>query len=476
MIPLRLSQIAELTAGTLHGPDAVVDGSVVTDSREAGSGSLYVARVGEHADGHDFAPSAVAAGAVGVLGSRPLPDIATVVVEDVQQAFADLARAVVDRAPDLSIIGITGSSGKTSTKDLLAQVLRPAGETVAPVGSYNSEVGVPLTVCRITQDTRFLVAEMGASGVGHIAYLTKIAPPAIGIVLNVGTAHLGEFGSVDAIAKTKSELVQALPETGLAVLNADDPRVAAMADVTAARVVTVGRSPQAQVRATDVRLDDEGRAAFVIEGLATTGPLPVHLGLYGEHQVGNALAVAVAARELGLPGEAIASGLAGAAPVSRWRMEVHRLPDGVTLINDAYNANPDSMGAALRALQRMAQRGRSIAVLGEMLELGDSSQQAHHEVGELVAELGIDELVAVGAGAEPIAAAAAAGGVEVVRTQDVDQAHDRLTQLLRAGDVLLLKSSRDSGLRYLGDRITVERGGTVSGQATGHEANQKGGS
>ncbi|NNG39633.1 UDP-N-acetylmuramoyl-tripeptide--D-alanyl-D-alanine ligase [Flexivirga sp. ID2601S] len=468
MIALKLSEIAALTGATLHGPDALVDGPVVTDSREAGPGSLYVARIGEHADGHDFAQGAVDAGAVGVLGSRPLPGISTVVAADVQQAFADLARAVADRAPQLTIIGITGSSGKTSTKDLLAQVLAPAGPTVAPVGSYNSEVGVPLTVCRVTTDTRFLVAEMGATNLGNIAYLTRIAPPSIGIVLNVGTAHVGEFGSVDVIARTKSELVQALPADGLAVLNADDDRVLSMREVTSARVVTVGRSETADVRAVDIRHDAQDRAAFTIVGLPGIDALPVQLGLHGEHQVGNALAVAVAARELGLTAEQIGAGLAAAAPVSRWRMEVHELPDGITLINDAYNANPDSMGAALRALQRIGEQRRTIAVLGQMLELGDLSDDAHRSVGQTVAALGIDELVSVGAGAGPLADAAEAGGVSVRRTADVDEAHDTLGQLLSSGDVVLLKSSRDSGLRYLGDRITQEHGGQIEKDGSGN--------
>ncbi|MGN6414036.1 UDP-N-acetylmuramoyl-tripeptide--D-alanyl-D-alanine ligase [Flexivirga sp.] len=468
MIAFTLENIATVTGGTLHGEDRLVDGPVVTDSREALPGSLYVARVGEHADGHDFAAPAMTAGAVGVLGSRPLPGIPTVVVADVPQAFADLARAVVDKAPQLRIIGITGSSGKTSTKDLLAQVLAPAGETIAPVGSYNSEVGVPLTVCRVTAGTRFLVAEMGATNIGNIAYLTRIAPPSIGIVLNVGTAHVGEFGSVDAIAQTKGELVEALPASGLAVLNADDRRVAAMAARTDARVVTVGRGDDAQVRATDVMLDDQDRPSFTIIGLDGVEALPVRLGLHGEHQVGNALAVAVAARELGNAPEQIAAGLAGARPVSRWRMEVHQLPSGVTLINDAYNANPDSMSAALGALQRMGHGRRTIAVLGEMRELGDTSRQAHHDVGATAARLGVGVVVAVGGGAEPIAAAAREAGVSVRLAADVEEAHRIVMQLLAPSDVILFKSSRDSGLRYLGDRITVEQGGYLQEHGPTH--------
>lgn len=468
MIALTLQDIATLAGGTLHGADRTVDGPVVTDSREAAPGSLYVARVGEHADGHDFAASAVDAGAVGVLGSRPLPGIPTVVVPDVQQAFADVARAVVDRAPQLRIVGITGSSGKTSTKDLLAQVLEPLGETVAPVGSYNSEVGVPLTVCRVTTGTRFLVAEMGATNLGNIAYLTRIAPPSIGIVLNVGTAHVGEFGSVEAIARTKGELVEALPASGMAILNADDPRVAAMATRSSARVVTVGRGEDAQVRAVDVSLDDQGRASFTVVGLDGIDTLTVRLALHGEHQVGNALAVAVAARALGASGEQIATGLAGARPVSRWRMEVHQLPSGAVLVNDAYNANLDSMLAALHALQRIGRDRRTIAVLGEMRELGDFSAEAHRDVGAAAADLGIDVVMAVGPGAEPIAAAAEAAGVQVVRAADVEEAHRVVMQLLAPSDVILFKSSRDSGLRFLGDRITLEQGGYLQEHGPTH--------
>ncbi|RNI20256.1 UDP-N-acetylmuramoyl-tripeptide--D-alanyl-D-alanine ligase [Flexivirga caeni] len=468
MIAFTLHDIAAVTGGTLHGDDRLVDGPVVTDSREAAPGSLYVARAGEHADGHDYAPAAVTAGAVGVLGSRELAGIPTVVVADVQEAFGALARAVVDRNPALRIVGITGSSGKTSTKDLLAQVLAPLGETVAPVGSYNSEVGVPLTVCRITPTTRFLVAEMGATHLGNIAYLTQIVPPSIGIVLNVGTAHVGEFGSVEAIAQTKGELVEALPDSGVAVLNADDPRVAAMAARTSARVVTVGLGADAQVRAADVSLDEQDRPSFTILGLDGSEPLPVRLGLHGEHQVGNALAVAVAARELGAAPEQIAAGLAGAQPVSRWRMEVHQLPGGVTLINDAYNANLDSMLAALRALQRIGRGRRTIAVLGEMRELGNFSEQAHREVGVAAAQTGAGVVIAVGAGAEPIAAAAEAGGVSVRRVADVEEAHGAVMQLLASSDVILFKSSRDSGLRFLGDRITLEQGGYLQDNGPTH--------
>ena len=418
-------------------------------------------------------PTATARGAVAALTARVVEELPCVVVDDVQQAFADLAREVVDRctaAGGLEIVGITGSSGKTSTKDLMAQVVSRLGETVAPVASYNSEVGVPLTVCRLVASTRYLVAEMGASGVGHIEYLTRIAPPRIGVVLNVGTAHLGEFGSREAIAHTKAELVRALPPAaedgtgGVAVLNADDAIVAAMAGQTDARTVLVGTGPHAEVRATDVGTDERGRARFTLH-LPGEDPVPVALQLHGPHHVHNALAVAAVAREYGMTAPGIAEALGAAGPVSRWRMEVHELPGGVTLVNDAYNANPDSMRAALRALSLMRGRGRTVAVLGEMRELGEESAAEHRGVGALAAELGTDVVVEVGEGAAPVADGyAGAGGAEAHRTPDAEAAKTLLRDLLGEGDVALLKSSRDSGLRLLGDALVEEaRGARGSG-------------
>ncbi|MBO1755254.1 UDP-N-acetylmuramoyl-tripeptide--D-alanyl-D-alanine ligase [Allobranchiibius sp. CTAmp26] len=452
MIPLALSEIARIVGGSLVGDDVLVDGPVVTDSREAQAGSLYVARVGEHADGHEFAGGAARAGAVATLGSRPVEATPTVVVPDVQDAFATLARAVVDQVPGLNIVGITGSSGKTSTKDLLGQVLAQDGETVAPQGSYNSEVGVPLTLCRVTATTRHLVVEMGASGVGHITYLTRMAPPRIGIVLNVGHAHVGEFGSVDAIARTKSELVAALPADGVAVLNLDDPRVAAMAAKTSARVIGVGRSEAADYRAVDVHTDATGRASFTL--VTREGKTPVSLAVHGEHHVGNALAVLAAAVESGVELSRAVQTLAGAAAQARWRMEVHQLERGITLVNDAYNANPESMSAALAALAQIGRGRRTVAVLGAMRELGDESVSAHRAVGTDAVSRGIDVVVAVGPDAGPVADAVLDGGTEARRVEDADAAYDLLVSMLNPGDVVLFKSSRDSGLRYLGDRIT----------------------
>jgi UDP-N-acetylmuramoyl-tripeptide--D-alanyl-D-alanine ligase len=463
MIPITLRDVANLTGGSLHPDTAevgglVVDGPVVTDSREAGPGSLYVARVGEHADGHAYADAAQAAGAVAALTSRVVDGLPCVVVDDVQAAFGRVARGVVDRAPGLQVVAVTGSSGKTSTKDLLAQVLAGAGETVAPVASLNGEIGVPLTVCRVTPTTRFLVAEMGARGIGHLTYLTGIAPPDVAVVLNVGVAHVGEFGSREAIAQAKGELVEALAPEGVAVLNADDPAVAAMASRTRGHVVTVGLHPAADVRAVDVRLDALGRPSFTV--VTGHGEADVALTVSGAHQVGNALSVVAAALACGLDLADVAKSLSEAAAVSRWRMEITERADGVTVVNDAYNANPGSMRAALEALAAIAGAAtptrRSWAVLGEMLELGKESRSDHEEVGQAVVELGVDRLVVVGDGARPLAdgASTATGGhTEVSTVAHADAAYELLAAEIRPGDVVLLKSSRDSGLRWLGDRL-----------------------
>ncbi|HEX5522518.1 MAG TPA: UDP-N-acetylmuramoyl-tripeptide--D-alanyl-D-alanine ligase [Pedococcus sp.] len=462
MIPLSLSQIAALTGGRLHGISEqeasalVVDGPVVTDSREAGPGGLYVARVGESMDGHQFVASARDAGAVAALTTREVEDLPCVVVDDIQDGFVALARGVLQAHPEITVIGITGSSGKTSTKDLLASVLSAAGPTVAPVGSLNSEVGVPLTVCRIANDTRFLIVEMGARGMGHIEYLADIAEPTIGIVLNVGTAHVGEFGSREAIGRAKAELVAALPDGGLAVLNADDPVVRAMVGQTAARALLVGASHEAGLRATDIDLDAAGRPSFTVSGDGVEAEARVTLPLHGEHHVGNALAVIAVALECGMAMGVIAEALADARPASRWRMEVTERADGVTIINDAYNANPDSMRAALKALVAMGRGRRTWAVLGSMLELGDESTTEHDAIGRLAVRLNVSRLVVVGETARPMASGAqheGSWGDEAVWVPDADAAYELLSRELTAGDVVLFKSSRDAGLRWLGDRL-----------------------
>jgi UDP-N-acetylmuramoyl-tripeptide--D-alanyl-D-alanine ligase len=343
------------------------------------------------------------------------------------------------------VVGVTGSSGKTSTKDLIAAVLARAGRTVANQGSFNNEIGAPLTTLEVDGETRFLVVEMGARGVGHIAYLCDLARPTVGVVLNVGAAHAGEFGGLEVTAQAKGELVEALPPTGLAILNADDPLVLAMASRTGARVARFGTAAQAQVRAENVVLDEQARPAFdlVVTGSPADGeqpvsPVPVQLALHGAHYVSNALAAAAVGLEAGLAASDIAAALSEAGATSRWRMEVRRREDGLVVVNDAYNANPDSMAAALRAVADIG-HGHAVAVLGEMLELGDGSADAHREIGGLAAQLGFARVVAVGEGARPIADGAGAIA-EVVA--DADMAIRTLSASLHADDVVLVKASR----------------------------------
>ena len=458
MIALSLGEVATIVGGELvdADPDVRVTGSVEFDSRLIGPGGLFLAFPGDHVDGHDFAPTALAAGAIAVLGTRAVGG-ASIVVTDVLVALAALAAAVVRRLPDLTIVGLTGSAGKTSTKDLLAALLARLGSTVAPPESFNNELGHPYTVLKATEQTRFLVLEKSARGLGHITYLTQIAPPRIGIVLNVGSAHLGEFGSREAIAQAKGELVEALPSAqdgGVAVLNADDPAVAAMAARTSARVVTVGVSKSADVRAEDVRLDSLGRAAFtVVSGVER---VQVALMVSGEHQVGNALAAIAAARECGLSLADAADVLGVTGPASKWRMEITERSDGVVIVNDAYNANPESMRAALKTLAAMGASGRTWALLGPMAELGGGAVAEHDALGRFAVRLNVSRLVAVGAEARPIAQGAAHEGSYDGESQwvpDIAAAVDLVAPQLEKGDVVLVKASRSAGLERLADAL-----------------------
>jgi UDP-N-acetylmuramoyl-tripeptide--D-alanyl-D-alanine ligase len=450
VIPLSLAQIAQITGATLDqvpDPGAVVGGPVVIDSRAAAPGALFAALPGERADGHDFAAAAVSAGAVAVLATRPV-HVPALIVADVPAALAALARGVLDRLPGITVAGITGSSGKTTTKDLLAQLAERLGPTVAPAGSFNNELGHPLTVLRADEQTRYLILELGARGRGHIAALCAVAPPRLGAVLNVGRAHVGGyFADQDEVAQAKGELVEALPADGLAALNADDPRVAAMSSRTVAPTVTFGRSATAQVRATDVTVDGEGRPSFTLTTPA--GSAPVRLNLRGEHNVSNALAAATLAGGLGLDTEAIAAGLSEAVARSRYRMEVTRRPDGVVVINDAYNANPDSVKAGLTALAGMAARGRSHAVLGLMGELGPNSRAWHEEVGAAAARLGVSTLIVVGDEAAPMldgARSVPGWPGEPLPVPDAAAALKAVTDRIGPGDAVLVKASKSVGL------------------------------
>lgn len=488
MIALTAAQIAEAVSGTLSATldPATVLVHVTPDSREVtAEGTLYVAKPGERADGHDFIDAALGAGAAAVLAERPThaPDGAAhpaIIVEDAVLAMGALAREVVRRVREHSpttVIGITGSAGKTTTKDLLAALLATQGPTVAPVGSYNGEVGVPLTVFRAELDTRFLVVEMGADHVGNIAYLCDIVRPDIGVVLMVGTAHASSFGGVANIARTKGELVEALGPDGVAVLNLDDERVAGMAARTAAPItwftadergvaraaedVAAGRA-SGLVAARDVRADDQERPLFDLQVGTDEAAVrhPVASGLTGLHHVHNVLAAAAAAHAAGMDPAEIARGLDGLGPASRFRMERTDRADGVTIINDAYNANPESMRAALRTLATLGRSSgrRTWAVLGEMLELGDARVREHTLVGESVVRLNIAQLLVVGAGARPLYIGAlneGSWGEEAHFVDDAAQAEAFLTEHLRPGDLVLVKSSNGVGLAALGERLAT---------------------
>ncbi len=454
MIPLSLAQIAQITGGELAGDaTTLVTGEVVIDSRRAGPGGLFAAVAGERADGHDFAADAIAAGAVAVLATRPVR-VPSVLVAEVEAALAALARYVIDLLPAARIAGITGSSGKTSTKDLAAQLAERLGPTIAPAGSFNNELGLPLTVLRADPSTRYLVLEFSARGLGHIAQLCRIAPPRYCVVLNVGRAHAGEFGGLDRVAQAKGELVEALPADGVAILNADDPRVLAMAARTQARVVTFSAAPRPprtahapSIRAADVRLDDLGRPSFTL--LTPEGPAPVALQVHGAHNVQNALAAAALARELGLGPADIAEALSAAVARSRWRMEVHRRADGVTIVNDAYNANPESVRAAIEALTHLARDGRGFAVLGHMAELGEISRASHEEIGVFAARAELAGLIAVGPEAAPLLAGARrvpSWPGQALAVPDGAAAVDVLVNQLKPGDVVLVKASRAAHL------------------------------
>ncbi|MFI1240809.1 UDP-N-acetylmuramoyl-tripeptide--D-alanyl-D-alanine ligase [Nocardia salmonicida] len=488
MIEMTLREIADVVGGELHDvpdPQALVTGSVEFDSRRIGSGDLFLALPGANSDGHDYAATAVAAGAVAVLAARPVgvpaivvaPDLGSVPASSVAlsadgdgsgaavlAALAELARVSTERLAErtgLTVVGVTGSSGKTSTKDLLAAVLAPLGAVVAPPGSFNNELGHPWTALRAGTDTKFLALELSARGRGHIAELARIAPPRIGVVLNVGTAHLGEFGSRAAIAQAKGELVEALPAEGLAVLNADDPNVAAMASRTKARVVKVGLSGDADIRATDVITDDQARARFTLHVAGES--IPIQLAVHGEHQVGNALAAAAVALECGADLATVAEALSGATAASVRRMDVTTTPAGVTVINDSYNANPDSVRAALKALVTLAkssqQPRRSWAVLGEMGELGDTSVIEHDAIGRLAVRLDVDRLIVIGTGRPSHgmhqgAVMEGSWGEESILVPDIDAAIALLDDEIAAGDVVLVKASKAVGLWAVAEHLT----------------------
>ncbi|WP_338891641.1 UDP-N-acetylmuramoyl-tripeptide--D-alanyl-D-alanine ligase [Rhodococcus sovatensis] len=492
MKALTIQQIADIVGGELHdvdNPTRLVDGSVEFDSRKIGAGGLFLALPGARVDGHEHARAAIDAGAALVLAARPV-GVPAVVVQPaphdgramalehdsdgsgaaVLAALSALARASaleLTASSGLTVVGVTGSSGKTSTKDLLYSVLRPLGSVVAPPGSFNNELGHPWTVLRADESSDFLVLELSARGVGHVAALAHAAPPRIGVVLNVGTAHLGEFGSRDRIALAKGELVEALPSAadgGVAVLNADDRLVKEMRSRTSARVVTVGMSPDADVRAENVSLDADARARFTM--VTPIGRVDIALAVHGEHQIGNSLAAAAVALECGATLDQIADALAGSAAASVRRMDVRTRSDGVTVVNDSYNANPDSMRAALKALVSMSRSGtgpprRTWAVLGEMAELGPESVVEHDAIGRLAVRLDVSRLIIVDSGRPTRglhqgAVMEGSWGEESMLVPDHESAVAVLRAEVEPGDIVLVKASKSVALWSVADALLDE--------------------
>ncbi|MEN9710534.1 MAG: hypothetical protein RL441_526 [Actinomycetota bacterium] len=439
-----LADIARATSGTTNSPDVWISG-VSTDSRTAGEGDLFVAIRGENFDGHAFIGQALSSGVAAVVSEHQV-DGPHVLVENTLTALGDIARLHRERL-SARVVAVTGSSGKTSTKDLLAQVLTTFGDTIAPPGSFNNEIGLPNTVLSATRDTQYLVLEMGMRGLGHIRYLCNIARPDVAILLNVGSAHMELLGSRAGIAQAKAEILEGLTPDGVAVLYADDSLIAGMRDRTRARVLTFGESPSADVRVSDVVLDSMARASFVVTFQGNTSN--VRLQLAGEHQVLNSAAVIAACVGMGLDFEKVCAALSSATNASKWRMEVTELPRDITLINDAYNANPESMRAGLKALKAMSEGRRSWAVLGEMRELGDDRVAAHDEIGRLCVRLDINRLVAIGDAGKIIQMGAAQEGSfgnEAAHVATAEEAIEMLKREVRPGDVIFIKASRGVAL------------------------------
>lgn len=451
MIEMKASEIAEIVGGTLFGDDCTVSQAPEISSLQATPGSIFLAFKGEKFDGHDFVADAFARGAVLALTSRKVEQ-RCVVVADVTVAIAALAHHLRVNLPELTVIGITGSQGKTTTKELLSQILAHRGETIAPFGNFNNELGVPLTLLRCDRDTKFCIIEMGARHMGDIAALCQIALPNIGVVLRVAAAHLGEFGSLERIAETKSEIITGLMGRGVAVLGNYDEYTPAMKSLHSGLIVTFGEKSENEIRATDIELRD-GRAHF--ELITPEGRSPVALRVVGLHQVANALAAAAVAHILGFRADEIADLLSQAESIAKWRMEIHHLPE-LTLINDAYNASPDSMAAALRTLAHFSQErgGESWAFLGNMAELGESSPAEHRKIGTLASEIGIDHLIAI---ATPEYGVEMTGksGMSIHHCLDKTAAVE-LIKFINPGDVVLCKASRSAGLEEIADEV-IER-------------------
>lgn len=453
MHSLTLGEVARITGGELHGDADVLITSVSTDTREILEGALFGAIIGHRSDAHDFVADAITSGAVAVLSSRVVTAPCVVVtnrtnVDPVINAIGKLAEHERALLSGVNVIGVTGSSGKTSTKDLIGQVLSHNGNTFAPAGSPNNELGLPMTILTAPAMTKNLVLEMGMRGRGHIQYLCDIADPTIAVVTNVGQAHVGEVGTVEDIAAAKAEIVEGLSSNGIAILNADDERVLAMKGCTQAHVVTFGVSNEAHIQATDIQIQNDGTTVFTV--LVAGQEQEIILPLIGTHNVSNALAAIAVGLATGMTLELCADALATVELKSKWRMERHNLARGITLINDAYNANPDSMKAAIDSLAGFTQRHESWLVIAGMHELGPGSDQMHREVGRYAVDKGISHFVVIGQTAKP---AAEEVGQRAVWVSDLNEASDYIEKNLSDNDVILIKASRSEGLEVLAQEL-----------------------
>ena len=461
MIKLSLAEISQALNGELRGPAGVaeflVTGSVETDSRLVTPGALFFARPGEVTDGHLFVASAAANGAIAVVVDHAVEvEIPQIIVADVTLALGALAKFVLARIRESSgikVIGITGSNGKTTTKNMLREILSRVGETIAPIESYNNEVGAPISILKADFETKFLVVELGAGGPGSIAYLADIAKPDLGVMLKVGLAHVGEFGGIEGTAKIKGELAAALTSDNLLIANADDGYVRDMP--TDAKQVWFGTAPDAGYRASDLQLDIKGTSFEIHWPSGETDR--VTLQILGEHHVMNALAACAVADQLGVARSVIKSALEEMPLAERWRMQLTNREDGISIINDAYNASPDSMKAALQTLAQLGKSGRrTIAILGEMAELGSFAREQHDALGRIVVRLNIDQLVVVGLAAKLIHMGAeqeGSWGGESKFFDSIAEALDYVRGMLVAGDIVLVKSSKSANLRHLGDDL-----------------------
>ncbi len=451
---LTAGDIALATRGELVGRTDAIATSMTIDSRVLIPGAGFVALRGQR-DGHDFVADAFARGATLAVTSvpfeAPVPDATLVRVDDTMQALTDMARLARSRVRNATVVGITGSAGKTATKDLTAAALASTRRVHASPSSFNNEAGVPLTLIGAPDDVEVVVVEMGARFKGNITDLALIAEPQVGVITHIGLAHAEHLGGREGIIRVKGELLEALPADGLAVLNDECDATDALAQLTAARVIRVGRSATSDVRATNVTLNAELHPSFVLE--SAWGTSPVVLALRGEHQVENALEAAAVALELGVPLDTVVLGLAVARTATR-RMDLVRTAGGVLLLNDAYNSSPTSAAAAVRSLASLDVPGRRVAVLGEMLELGDQSDSEHETLGALTAARGIDVLIAVGRRSESLAAGARGGRVSVLTVADSDEAIEALAHEVRPGDAVLVKASRAVGLERVAESLT----------------------